>query len=146
MRAEGIKDCAGVECVGGTWSGAGREGVSRQTVAKISSAFSVGRNSGDERIALAQARSFIVSEDEGAVFLDWAAQERSKLVSFEWLLALVEIVDRVELVVANELIRSAMNLVGAGFQDDVDGGATAAELGAHGIFFSAELLNGVGRR
>ena len=108
--------------------------------------FSVGGNGGDKRIALAQARSFVVSKDESAVLPDGTAQKRSELVALEGLLALVEIVDRVQLVVANELIRSAMNLVGSGFQDDVDGGATAAEFGAHGIFFSAKLLDGVGRR
>ena len=146
VGAEGIENRARVESVGGTWGRAGREGVSGQAVGKISGPFRVGGNSRNEGIALAEAGSLVVAKDEGAVFPDRPAQEGSKLVAFERLLALVEIVDRIQLVVADEFISPAMHLVGAGFQDDVDGCAAAAELGAHRIFFGTKLLDGVGRR
>ena len=39
-----------------------------------------------------------------------------------------------------------MDLVSAGLQNYVHGGAATAEFGAHGIFFGLEFLNRVGRR
>jgi hypothetical protein len=76
------------------------------------------------------------------IFGDYEARVCARAITLEWLLALIEIADGVQFVVADELVRSAMDLVGSGFQDDVYGGAATAKLRAHGIFFSTKLQNG----
>ena len=134
------------EWVGASGVWAGRKGFSRQAVGKISGPFQVGGNGGNEWVALAEARSFVVAKDEGTVFPYRPAQKGAKLIALEGLLALVEIVDRIQFVVANEFVRPAVYLVGPGFQDDVHGCAASAELGAHRILFGAKLLDGIGWR
>src|SRR5581483_1195745 len=98
------------------------------------------------RMARPQPGSLVVTKNEGTVFLDGTSQEGSELISLERLLPLVEVVNRVQFVVANKFVKSAMNLIGTRFQHDVDGRSSASELGAHGIFFSLEFLDGVRRR
>ena len=53
------------------------------------------------------------------------------MVSLKRLLALVEVVDRVEFVVANKFVNSAMNMIAARLQHHVHSGAAAPKLRAH---------------
>src|SRR4051812_43129107 len=146
MSAVRIEDRPRVECVGQGRRRAWGESVPCQAVAEIPRPFCVSGNCRNKRIALAQPRALVVAEDKGTILLDWPAQECAELITLEWLLALIEIVDCIQFVVADKFVGSAVDLVGSGFQDDVYGSATAAELGAHGILLGAKLLNRMGRR
>ena len=96
------------------------------------------------------ADALVIPENEGLIFLDWPAEEETVLVAaeggFRETRDVVEKVRRVQFVVADELVRPAVDLVGSGIERHVDSGAAAAEFRAHGVFLDPELLDRVGGR
>ena len=143
MRAVGIEDRSRVESIRRTGRRTRRERISSQSIPKISAALRRQRNRRRKGRAFAQARALVVAKNEGLVLLDGSTEKGPELVTLERLLALIEVVHRIEFVVANEFVDAAMDLVRARFQHHVDCCASAAELGAHGVFFRLELLDGV---
>ena len=96
-----------------------------------------------DRLAEALAQPFVGGEVEQPILLQRAAERRAELVAREVGLAGdVEVVARVERVVAMELEGAAAERVGAGLGQDVDLPAVvAAELRAVGVRFDAELAD-----
>ena len=92
------------------------------------------------------AQAFIAGEIKQLVAPDRPARGDAELVAREVRLAAdVEIVLRIERVVAMELVGAAAQRVAARLGDDVDlPAAHAAELGAVGVGLDAELLDGFG--
>src|SRR6267154_1349115 len=79
------------------------------------------RNGGNLGDPLRLADSFIVSEEECVVLDDRPADSSPKLVPLEGRnLAHIEIVQRVELAVAEKLVTAAMNLIRSRTRDRVD--------------------------
>ena len=125
--------------------GTGRECLTGEAICEIALLFRTGWHRRKKGLALAQARALVVAENEGLVLADGTTEKSTELIAFKWLLTLVEVVDSVELVVADKLVDSAVNAVGARLQDHVNRCAATPELGAHRVFFGTELLDGVGR-
>ncbi|MFM2125179.1 MAG: hypothetical protein RL328_1630, partial [Acidobacteriota bacterium] len=98
---------------------------------------------GDAGEALAFADAFIVGKEEGFVGLDGAADGGAELVLFEGGdFRAIEGSAGIEGGVAEVFEESAVDAVGAGLGDGVDGGAVAAELGAIGVGLGGEFSEG----
>ena len=132
-----------------------QDGLGKQR-REIAGAESSGRDSGDISLSLTDALSFVVAEEEEFVLAieemrDYyrAAQVGAKLIQVkrrDRISAGIEIVFSVEIRVTKEFIQSAMILVGAGTERDVDDGRPAAIGCWRGTGLHFEFLNGIDRR
>ena len=79
------------------------------------------RNGIAESIALPLTDPFVISEDEELALDDCSSAGRAKLVAYERrLISGIKVIGGVEICVSNELVRTTMDLVRAGFGDGID--------------------------
>lgn len=101
---------------------------------------------GIERISTANARALVIRENKGAVLAGGASGGGAELVLPQLSHAERKKIARVEQVVAHELVYLPVDLIGAGFQLNRNGGASLTVLRGHGVRLHPELLDGVRRR
>src|SRR6266849_79005 len=137
------------------WRGAHPVGIEAPALitaqfAEISSAFLSARHSGVLRHRLAGAAALIVEKEEGAVLLDGPAYRAAEVVpaygsNFDAGLIVEEVVG-IQLVVAQEIVEAAMEVVGSRAGDDVyHGGPAKADFRAEVGLLDLKLLHGVDR-
>ena len=129
------------------------EKIDGQEVAlgEIAYPFQFGGNVGDAGDAFAQAAAFVIAEEERAVSSDGTARGYAELVALvlrTLLRGRSKEVARIQSTVPEELVGRAVELIGAGPEDDVHLPAgVAAERGVVGAGRDLELAHGVhGRR
>src|SRR5207249_282240 len=132
--------------ISGDRLGGQRQDVDQRPVGRIRRHHSVaqqlgGHRAGDLRSAALAAR-LPAAEEEEMVVNNRAADSGAELIQPQLILAGGEEISRIEFIVAHELEQVAVELVRAGFRDDVDAAAgSTSDLGGEHALGGLEFLN-----
>ena len=153
-------ECDGVEAIGGNLvprkrracatGHAGQRIANRRQPGEVTASKRRRRHRERLGLRLGDSLSFVTEEEERLIFLEWSADIEAELVLVKGrhrLGGIVEVIVRVEPIVAHEFERAPVKSVGAGLGDDVnERRCFPAELRGIHRLLNLELLNGVNRR